>query len=134
MKMFLFGAAAALALVAAPTSAHADCLPQNFIMFYDWGHPDMPEEAWATVNAALTQATQQGCRLRSLEIDGNMDHEFDPTTNQSVAEHRVQEMIDYLVRQGAPRSLIQSNVQIGDHGEFQREPLQRRVEVLMDFY
>ncbi|HRK64280.1 MAG TPA: hypothetical protein PLN53_07770 [Terricaulis sp.] len=66
-----------------------------------------------------------------------MDREWDSRTGVAVAEQRMTEMVNHLVRLGAPRQLIQNRVQFLDRvmtADGVREPMNRNITITIEYY
>jgi OOP family OmpA-OmpF porin len=104
-------------------------------VYFGWDRADLTDQSRQAINAAVNEARR--CTISSVVLDGHADRSGAASYNVGLSERRARTVRDEMVRLGVPASAISINA----YGESRpavptpdgvREPLNRRVEIVID--
>ena len=116
-----------------------DCVSSSveFAIYFDFDTSSLTETAKAVIDDAVSQISLRGdCAIEIVLVHGYADRSGEAAYNLELSERRANSVRDALIARGIPADLIRVLAD-GEEGaalatpDGQREPLNRRVEVLI---
>ena len=137
---YAFGAMAPMAPAAAPapapakTVAPAPAPARTYLVFFDWDKADLTARAKQIISEAAANVARVA--VTRIEVSGHADKSGTAGYNQTLSQHRADNVAAELVRLGVPKAEI-AVMAFGDThplvptADGVREPQNRRVEIVL---